>query len=92
MTLTKAIIAATLQDKGFSNNDSDDHIESILRIIKRTLASGEDVMITEFGRFCIKKKQARKGRNPATGKDLFLRQRKIVTFKCSKNLRKRING
>jgi integration host factor subunit alpha len=57
-----------------------------------TLGSGEDVLVSGFGRFKVKEKRERRGRNPATGDDLMYRPRKIVTFKCSGMLRKKING
>ena len=59
--------------------------------MKKTLESGEDVMISGFGKFCVKNKKERRGRNPATGDDMMLRPRKVVTFKCSGNLREKIN-
>jgi integration host factor subunit alpha len=67
-------------------------IESLLEIIKQRLESGEDVLISGFGKFCVKEKKARRGRNPATGSDLVLRARQIVTFKCSGKLRNKINA
>ncbi len=60
--------------------------------MKETLASGEDVLISGFGKFCVKEKTERKGRNPATGEDMMLAPRKVVTFKCSGKLRERVNG
>jgi len=60
--------------------------------MKRSLESGEDVMISGFGKFCVKEKKERRGRNPSTGEDMVLEPRKVVTFKCSGNLRDRING
>jgi len=63
-----------------------------LEIIKSTLASGEDVIISNFGRFCVKEKRERKGRNPPTEDDLMLESRKVVTFKCSGKLRDRVNS
>ncbi len=60
--------------------------------MKSTLASGEDALISGFGKFCVKQKKERKGRNPATGEDLMLAPRKVVTFKSSGKLRKRISG
>ena len=53
--------------------------------------SGEDVLVSRFGKFCVNEKSERRGRNPATGEDLMLVQRKVVTFKCSGRLRERIN-
>ncbi|MGA7145837.1 MAG: integration host factor subunit alpha [Desulfobacterales bacterium] len=93
MTLTKIQIVESVQNQtGFSKNKSSEIVETFLEIIKSTLASEEDVMISGFGKFCVKEKNERKGRNPATGEDLMLEPRKVVTFKCSGKLRDRING
>jgi len=93
MTLTKIQIVELVQNQtGFSKNKSSEIVETVLEIVKNTLASEEDVMISGFGKFCVKQKNERKGRNPATGDDLLLAPRKVVTFKCSGNLRDRING
>jgi len=67
-------------------------VETLLEIIKKTLASGEDVLISGFGRFCVRGKAERKGRNPSTGEDLILSSRRVVTFRCSGKLRDRVNG
>ena len=67
-------------------------LEILLEIIKRTLESGEDVLVSGFGKFCVKEKQERRGRNPSTGEDMMLAPRKTVTFKCSGKLRDKING
>jgi len=66
-------------------------IEILLEIMKTTLVSGEDVMISGFGKFKVNEKASRKGRNPATGKTMILKKRKVVTFKCSGRLRDIIN-
>ncbi len=93
MTLTKIQIIEAIQNQtGFTKNKSSEIIETFLEIIKNTLASEEDVMISGFGKFCVKEKNERKGRNPATGEDLMLTARKVVTFKCSGKLRDKING
>jgi integration host factor subunit alpha len=63
-----------------------------LEIIKSALADGDDVLVSGFGKFCVRDKRPRRGRNPATGDDLMLRERRIVTFKCSGKLRGKING
>ena len=91
-TLTKAhIINAVIEQNGFTRKESVKTVETILEIIKRTMASGEDVLISGFGKFCIKQKTKRKGRNPATGEDMILSPRRVVTFKCSGKLRGKIN-
>ncbi|WP_300672149.1 integration host factor subunit alpha [Desulfoluna sp.] len=92
MTLTKNDIVMRVSEMGFSKQRSVDIIENLLVIMKDTLAVGEDVLISRFGKFCIKTKGERKGRNPATGDEMILRDRKVVTFKCSGKLRDKING
>lgn len=67
-------------------------VESLLDIIKETLESGEDVLVSGFGKFCVKEKKERKGRNPATGEDLMLAPRRVATFKCSGVLVDKMNG
>lgn len=92
MTLTKARITEDLEKKlGFSKKQSIDVVETLLEIIKRTLESNEDVLISGFGRFCVKEKRARKGRNPATGDPMMLRARRVVTFKYSGCLKEKLN-
>ena len=66
--------------------------ESLIETIKSSLKSGDDVLVSCFGKFCVKKKTERKGRNPATGEDMMMSARRVVTFKCSARLRERING
>ena len=93
MTLTKIQIVESIHNEiGIPKNKSTEIVETLLEIIKKTLASGEDVMISNFGKFCVKEKKERKGRNPATGDDLMLEPRRVVTFKCSGKLRDRINS
>ncbi len=92
MTLTKASIIETVSaENGWSQKQSSEYVELLLNIMKSTLASGEDVLISGFGKFIVKEKLERKGRNPATGDDLTLRSRRVVTFKCSGRLRDLIN-
>ena len=93
MTLTKADLIERIQ----SNNDltkkqSTDIVEATIGIIKDTLADAEDVLISGFGKFCVKEKAPRCGRNPATGADVELWGRRVVTFRCSGKLRDKING
>jgi len=93
MALTKADIIKSVADQnGYTKNKSTDIVESLLEIMKRTLASGEDVMVSGFGKFMVKEKAERKGRNPATGEELVLSPRRVVTFKDSGKLRERVNG
>ena len=93
MSLTKADLINSIYNQcEFSFNTSTTLIESLIEIIKSTLESGEDVLISGFGKFCVKDKNKRKGRNPATGNDLTLGARRVVIFKCSPVLRERLNG
>jgi integration host factor subunit alpha len=93
MALTKAQIVEKIQNQtGFTKNRSSEIVETLLEIIKSTLASGEDVLISGFGKFCVRNKKERRGRNPATGDSMILDARKVVTFKCSGKLRDRVNG
>ena len=93
MSLTKAHLADSIQNQlGIPKSQSVQAVESILEIIKKTLENGEDVLITGFGKFFVKEKKDRRGRNPQTGEDLILGARRVVGFKCSGKLREGING
>jgi integration host factor subunit alpha len=92
MAKTKIDIAQALSDNlGYPKNQAQEVIEKLLGIIKETLGCGEELLISGFGKFEVKKKARRKGRNPASGKDMILESRNVVTFKCSGCLRKMIN-
>jgi integration host factor subunit alpha len=92
MTLTKAkIVDSVHSELGFPKNRSAELIEILLEQIKATLGKGEDVLISGFGKFCVKSKKERRGRNPATGDDMMLSERRVVTFRCSHLLREKIN-
>lgn len=93
MTLTKShLIEAISEQDGFTRKKSTETVETILEIIKSTLETGEDFLISGFGKFCVQEKRERRGRNPATGEEMILAPRRVVTFKCSGQLRDRING
>ena len=93
MALTKADIVQSIADQiGYTKNQSSDTTEALLEIIKRTLASGEDVLVSGFGKFCVNEKSQRRGRNPATGDAMMLKPRRVVTFICSWKLRRNINS
>jgi len=93
MTLTKnRLIESINKNTGMSKAQSKQMVEDLFEILKENLAKGEDVLISGFGKFCIKAKNERRGRNPATGEVLMLEQRKVVTFKCSGILKDKING
>jgi len=93
VTLTKADIVETIaKQKGYTINRSFEVIESLLEIIKSQLESGQDVLISGFGKFCVKEKKERLGRNPNTGEAMMLAPRKTITFRCSRKLRDKINA
>ena len=92
-TLTKAhIIDAVAESNGYTRKKSIETVETVLELIKRSLESGEDVLISGFGKFSVKQKAERKGRNPATGEDMMLAPKKVVTFKWSGMLKKKLNS
>ena len=93
MTLTKNdIIDHVCHKLGFSRKRSIELVETLIELIKKSLESGDDVLVSGFGKFCVKAKKERKGRNPATGEDAILSARRVVIFRCSCKLRERING
>jgi integration host factor subunit alpha len=93
MALTKAEIVQSMAEQiGFTNNKSSELAETLIEIVKRTLAAGEDVLVSGFGKFCVNEKAERRGRNPATGDAMMLKPRRVVTFKCSGKLRNKINS
>ena len=93
MALTKADIIESVHNQlGFPQKQSAEIMEILLETIKGSLESGEDVLVSGFGKFGVKVKKERRGRNPATGDDLMLEPRKVVIFKCSHKLRDKING
>ena len=93
MTLIKTkLIDSIRKQVNLRKNKSTQVVDSLLEIIKKTLEEGEDVMISGFGKFCVKEKGKRRGRNPHTGEDLMLAERRVVVFRCSEVLRDKVNG
>ena len=93
MTLTKAdIVEAVAEQNGYTIKRSVEMVETLLEIIKITLESGEDVLVSRFGKFCVNEKKKRMVWNLAAGEAMMLAARKVVTFKCSPQLRDKING
>jgi len=92
VALTKEKIIDSIYDQvGLSKSQSRTVVERLLEIIKQSLESGEDILISGFGKFVVKEKSARRGRNPQTTEDLQLRARRVVVFKTSGVLRDKIN-
>lgn len=92
VTLTKTDILEKISEDGLSKKEASDVLEALLDIMKKTLEAGEDLMISGFGKFSVKEKSKRRGRNPATGEELYLDARRVVTFQSSGVLRDRLNG
>ena len=93
MALTKAdIVQIVSQETGLAKHQSRHAVETLLEIIKNSLISGDDVLVTGFGKFCVRAKSKRCGRNPATGEAMVLAPRRVVTFKCAGKLRGRCNS
>lgn len=93
MTLTKArIVNQVAEQSGITQKKAIETVEVLMELMKSSLESGDDVLISGFGKFCVRKKRKRRGRNPATGDELILDARRTVTFTCSNVLRQKING
>ena len=93
MSLTREdIVEAVAEQVGFSKKQSVELVETLLELIKTSLESGDYVLVSGFGKFRVKEKKERRGRNPATGDVMMMRPRRVVTFKWSGKLRKRLNG
>jgi integration host factor subunit alpha len=93
MTITKDHLVNSLYTSlDLPKGKSTALIETLLEIMKNRLEDREDLLISGFGKFCVKDKNDRRGRNPATGEDLTLGARRVVVFKCSGVLREKVNG
>jgi len=93
LTCTKLTLVEKISTElNLSPNIARDTVENLLEILKSTMASGEDVMVSGFGKFEVKEKAPRKGRNPSTDEPMILPARRVVTFKCSGQLRDKVNG
>jgi integration host factor subunit alpha len=92
MTLTKADIAQKIaDDAGFMRGEAAEVLEKLLDLMKKQLITGEEVMISGFGKWTVKSKHARRGRNPQTGEQMTLDARKVVTWSYSPVLKKAVN-
>ncbi len=92
MALTKEKLIISLETRlGMGRQESRQVVERLLKIMKDTLSRGEDLLISGFGKFSVRQKKARRGINPQTKKGLILSARKVVMFKPSGVLRRRLN-
>ena len=94
MTLTKADLIDQVHATSprMTKIQAREAVEAILLIIKSRLENGDDVLLSGFGKFNVKAKSARKGRNPQTGESMMLGAREVVTFKPSGLLRKKVKS
>ena len=93
MTLTKNDLVKLIQKQnGCTKQESMGMVDTVIQQIRSSLENGDDILISGFGKFQVKQKDARRGRNPATGEELTLEPRKVVTFKCSGTLKDKLNG
>lgn len=93
MTITKAHLTDSInKGLGMPKSRSSELLTSLFAIMKTTLGSGEAILISGFGKFCVKDKNDRRGRNPSTGEDMMLEARRVVTFKCARLLKQKLNG
>ena len=91
--MTKADIIEKVQTQaGLPRREAIDIVESVLSLIKDTLESGDDLTISGFGKFVVKQKRDRNGRNPQTGEAIVIDARRVITFKLSPRLREAINA
>lgn len=91
--MTKAdIVERIANENGFTKAESIDLVESVLSIIKDTLADGETLKVSGFGSFIVKEKNDRRGRNPQTGQELTIEARRVLTFKPSRMLKDAMNN
>ena len=91
-SMTKADIAERVaNENGFTKLESMDLVESVLSIIKDTLANGETLKVSGFGNFVVKEKKDRRGRNPQTGGEITIDARRVLTFKPSALLKDAMN-
>jgi integration host factor subunit alpha len=93
MMLTKNHLTDVIaKDNRFKKKRTTKIVEILLGLTKSCLASDEDVQISGFGKFCVRNKLERPGRNPVTGEVMVLGARRVVTFQCSRGLRDKVNG
>lgn len=87
-TLTKAdIVEGVFQKVGFSKKESSELVELVFETMKRTLEKGEKIKISGFGKFEVRQKSPRRGRNPQTGTEIEISARKVLSFKPSQVLK-----
>jgi integration host factor subunit alpha len=93
MTISKAHLTDSIHKAlGLSKSESYELVGSLFETMKATLENGDDILIRGFGKFCLKKNNGRRNRNPLTDQNMMLEANRVVTFKCSMPLRNKLNG
>ena len=93
MKLTKAdLVDHICKSRDMNKKQAVEAVETILEIMKSNLEKGDDVLLSGFGKFKVKDKRPRKGRNPKTGEEMKISARKVVTFRPSGKLKEKVNG
>ena len=93
-TMTRAMLSESMKDSfpQLSSRESVDVVNTIISVLHDTLASGENIKISGFGRFSLKDKKARIGRNPQTGEAIEISARRVLGFKASDSLKGELKG
>nr|WP_206524160.1 MULTISPECIES: integration host factor subunit alpha [Lujinxingia] len=93
MTITKADIVDTVYEKvGITKREASDYVDTIFEVMKETLEEGEEIKVSGFGKFEVREKGERVGRNPRTGIEIVIPERRVLRFKVSQVLKDSING
>jgi len=91
--MTKADIIESIYDKvGFSKKEAAELVELVFDTVKETLERGEKIKISGFGNFVVREKRSRVGRNPQSGEEIMISERRVLTFKPSQVLKDALNG
>ena len=93
MTITKNTLIEMLHDEvGLNKREAKEFIEMFFESLKKNLEDGNDINISGFGNFTLRDKNARPGRNPKTGEEVLIKERRVVTFKSGLKLKNKLEG
>tara|TARA_Y100000768_G_scaffold83043_1_gene59223 strand:+ start:88 stop:399 length:312 start_codon:yes stop_codon:yes gene_type:complete len=93
MTITKNTLVEMLHNEvGLNKREAKEFIEMFFESLKKNLEDGNDIKISGFGNFTLREKNARPGRNPKTGEEVLIRERRVVTFKSGLKLKNKLEG
>ncbi len=93
MTMTKAgIVDEVYEMVGVTKKEAADYVEAVFETMKETLEEGEDIKVSGFGKFEVREKGERVGRNPRTGVEIMIPERRVLRFKVSQVFKDELNG